>query len=221
MKFKCVIFDLDGTLVDALDDIAVSMNRALESHGYPPVDRSRYGGMVGWGIKKLAYLALPPEAQNEQNAEPVAAQAAAFYAEQPVVHSRPYPGILELTGELKRLKIRLAVLTNKPDPVAQRVIAGLFPPAAFDIVQGDSGDLRKNFRRKPDPAAAWDIIMALGTTPRETVFVGDSEIDMETALAAECHAVGVSWGYRPRRTLEQAGAQRIIDEPAELLRIIK
>jgi phosphoglycolate phosphatase len=217
MKFKCVIFDLDGTLVDTLGDIALSMNRALESQGFKPVPEGEYKTMVGWGIKRLAYLALPPESREEARVEELAASAARFYAEKPLVYSKPYPGILEMLGELKRKKLRTAVLTNKPDPVAQMVIEGLFPPAYFDEVLGDTAE----FPRKPNPASAWDLIMRLDSTPRDTIFVGDSEVDMETALAAECHALGVSWGFRSREALEKAGAQRIIDNPWDLLELIR
>jgi phosphoglycolate phosphatase len=217
MKFKCVIFDLDGTLVDTLGDIAFSMNRALESRGFPPVPREEYAGMVGWGIKRLAFLAMPPAVRDEKTAESLAGLAAEFYEKNPLVHSQPYPGIPELIADLKRLKVKTAVLTNKPDPVAQLVIHGLFPPFSFDILRGD----KPGSSRKPDPASTWDILIDLDLTPRETIFAGDSEIDMETALAAECHALGVSWGYRPRQALVQAGAQRIIDTPGALLTLIK
>jgi phosphoglycolate phosphatase len=172
---------------------------------------------VGWGIKRLAFLALPPAARDEKTAEEVAADAVRFYAEAPLVYSRPYPGIPELVAELRRKRIKAAVLTNKPDPVAQLVIEGLFPPHSGDIVQGDL----PGRPRKPDPASTWEILMQLDSTPRNTIFAGDSEIDMETARAAECHALGVSWGFRSREVLEKAGAQRIINSPRELLGLIQ
>jgi phosphoglycolate phosphatase len=217
LKFTCVIFDLDGTLVNTLEDIARSMNRALEARGFPPVPLASYTDLVGWGIKQLAFLALPPEARDEATVEAVAANAARFYAEEPLVHSKPYPGIPELGAELQRRRIKPAVLTNKPDPVAQLVIEGLFPAGTFDAVRGDIAGRP----RKPDPASTWELIMQLDSTPRNTVFAGDSEIDIETARAAECHALGVSWGFRAREILEKAGAQRIIDRPQELLDLIR
>jgi phosphoglycolate phosphatase len=217
MQFKCVIFDLDGTLVDTIADIALSMNRALESHGYPPAALEDYRAMVGWGIRRLAFLALPPRDQNEETAAIVAAGAARFYAERPLLHSKIYPGIAETVAALRSLKIKTAVLTNKPDPVAHLVINGLFPQGSFDIIQGDRPDLP----RKPDPASTWEILTELDVPPRNAIFMGDSEIDMETALAADCHALGVSWGFRDRRVLEKAGAQRIIDRPEELLALIR
>jgi phosphoglycolate phosphatase len=216
MKYRCVIFDLDGTLVDTLEDIAGSMNRALEGRGFPPLPVESYKKIVGWGIKKLAFGALPEPVRNDENAALVAAEAQQFYAEQPLVHSLPYPGMGDLAAELRRRKVRTAILSNKPDPVAQLVVSGLFPGGAFDLVQGEIPGLP----RKPDPAGAWEILVQLECTPRETIFMGDSEIDMETARNIGCFPLGVSWGFRSRETLEKAGAARIINNPAELLKML-
>jgi phosphoglycolate phosphatase len=215
MKYRCVIFDLDGTLVDTIGDIAASTNRALALHGFPERSAEEYKKIVGWGIKKLALAALPKEARTEAAAEAVAADAAGFYAEKPLVHSRPYPGIRELLAALDRKKILTAVLSNKPDPVAALVVEGLFP-GVFACIRGDMPGLP----RKPDPAGAWEILAELGCTPVDTIFMGDSEIDMETARNAGSFPLGVSWGYRPRETLETAGAALIIDSPGELLDLI-
>ncbi|MDR0878316.1 MAG: HAD family hydrolase [Treponema sp.] len=219
MKHRCVIFDLDGTLADTIGDIAASMNRALALHGFPERAMEEYKKIVGWGIKKLALAALPEEARHnasaETAAEAISADAAKFYAEKPLVYSKPYPGIPKLLAELKRKKIYTAVLTNKPDPVARLVVEGLFP-GAFACIRGDT----PGSKRKPDPAAAWEILVELGCTPGDTIFMGDSEIDMETARNTGCFPLGVSWGYRPRETLETAAAALIIDSPEELLDLI-
>jgi phosphoglycolate phosphatase len=216
MKFKCIIFDLDGTLVDTLEDIAEAMNRALVLRGYPPAPQAEYAAMVGWGIKRLAFLAMPEAVRNEGIAEALAADAARFYAEKPLVYSRPYPGIPAVMEELKRRHIKTAVLTNKPDPVAALVVNGLFPAGSFDLVLGEKPGLP----RKPDPASTWELLTALDRTPRETIFMGDSEVDMETARAAGCLALGVSWGFRDRAALEASGAGRIIDAPEDLLPLL-
>ncbi|MDR3167118.1 MAG: HAD family hydrolase [Treponema sp.] len=220
MRFKCVIFDLDGTLVDTIEDIAASMNRALEVHGFPPAPLEGYPKIVGWGIKKLAYLALPPAAREGEAGETIAAAVAAdasrFYAERPLVYSKPYPGIPELLAALRGKGVKTAVLTNKPDPVARLVTAGLFPPGSFGAVYGE----RPGVPRKPDPASVRNLLRELDCIPGETLFMGDSEIDIETAHGGECHALGVSWGFRPRQVLEKAGADRIIDRPEELLELI-
>jgi phosphoglycolate phosphatase len=216
MRFKCVIFDLDGTLVDTIADIAEAMNHTLAGHGFPPVPTEDYKDFVGRGIRNLARLALPAAAREDRIIDAVTQDAIRRYAARPLVHSRPYGGIPEVVAELKRRKIKTAVLTNKPDPVAQLVVGGLFPPDAFNYVTGE----KPGRPRKPDPASTWEILMKLDCTPRETIFMGDSEVDMETARRADCHALGVSWGFRARPVLEKAGADRIIDRPEELLGLI-
>ena len=215
VKYKGVIFDLDGTLVDTLDDIAVSMNNALKLRDFPELPAGEYREKVGWGIQRLAFLALPEEARQKETAALVAADASRFYAETPLAFSRPYPGIPALVSELGRKKIKTAVLSNKPDPVAQKVITGLFPPGSFIIVQGEI----TGRPRKRDPACVWDLLIELDLTPADIIFAGDSEIDMETAIAAGCFPLGISWGFRPRDTIEKAGARRIIDSPEELLNL--
>jgi phosphoglycolate phosphatase len=216
MKYRCVIFDLDGTLIDTLGDIAASMNRALEGRGFPPLPLEAYKKIVGWGIGRLAFDALPEGERNEKTAALVAEEAQRFYAEKPLIHSQPYPGMADLVAELRRRKIRTAVLSNKPDPVSRLVLEGSFPREAFDLVQGEVPGLP----RKPDPAGAWDILVRLDCTPRETILMGDSESDMQTAINIGCFPLGVSWGFRPRETLEKAGAARIIGRPEEMLELL-
>ena len=211
MKHKGVIFDLDGTLIDTLGDIAASMNKALEKHGFPALETEAYRDKVGWGIRHLASLCLPPE--NEEATDLVAADAVNFYSEAPLVFTRPYPGILELVSELKRKKLKTAILTNKPDPTTQLVVAGLFPPLSFNVVHGEIFGKP----RKPDPSCVWDILVELDLSPSEIIFAGDSEVDIETAVSSGCFPLGVSWGYRSRETVIKAGARGIIDKPIELL----
>ena len=215
-KYKGVIFDLDGTLVDTLGDIAAAMNQALKKRGFTELPVDDYREKVGWGIKHLAFLSLPEAARSREAAELLAADATGFYASSPLVYSRPYPGIPELIDVLPAQKIKTAVLTNKPDPVAQKVIAGLFPPAAFDIVRGESAERA----RKPDPACVWELLVELDLVPASVIFAGDSEIDIETALVSGCYALGVSWGYRSGEIIMKAGAKRLIEKPRELLELL-
>jgi phosphoglycolate phosphatase len=138
--------------------------------------------------------------------------------EQPVEQylSKPYPGIRELLAALKTekgKKITTAVLSNKPDSVLRRLMDHLFGPDAFDIVCG----LQPGVIPKPDPSSVWEMLTDIGCNPHDTVLVGDSEIDIETARNAGCYPLGVSWGFRSRATLEKAGAARIIDSPEEIL----
>jgi len=215
LKYKAVVFDLDGTLVDTLGDIAASMNRALKLHGFPPLAEADYRGKVGWGIERLALLSLPDEARQKETAARVAADAAGFYEENPLTFSRVYPGIQELLGNLLQKKIKTAVLSNKPDPVAQKVVAGLFSPGSFACVQGEI----TGRTRKPDPSSVWELLLDLDITPSNVIIAGDSEIDMETAVSSGCFALGVSWGYRSSEAIIKAGARRIIEKPEELLEL--
>ncbi|MDR0732298.1 MAG: HAD hydrolase-like protein [Treponema sp.] len=217
MRFKCVVFDLDGTLVNTLADIALAMNTALDERGFPALPVAAYSGIVGNGIRHLVRSVLPEEKRNEEVVEELARRAGQLYAEKPVVHSKIYPGIQELLFELGKLKIRSAVLTNKSDLVARMVIDRLFPAGAFEAVQGELPGVP----RKPDPASTWELLLRLDVTPRETIFAGDSEVDLDTARAAECSPLLVSWGFRGREALEKAGAPRIIDRPEELLALVR
>ena len=211
-----VIFDCDGTLVDTLEDIAAAMNRSLYLHGFPSIPLEKYPAMVGWGIVKLAQLALPEEAQTDETIRAVAADAVRIYNEQPLIKTKPYPGMRELAAELKNRKIKTAVLSNKPEPVLTQVIEGLFPAGTFNAIRGE----RPGGGRKPDPALVWDLLAEMDLSPHNVLFMGDSEIDIETARNAGCFPLGVTWGYRTREELEAAGAARIIDKPEEVWDII-
>jgi phosphoglycolate phosphatase len=216
MKHKGVIFDLDGTLVDTLQDIAASMNKALELHGFPVLEIEAYREKVGWGIRRLAFFCLQAGGVNdslEKNAELVAVDAVRFYTEEPVVKTVVYPGIPELTAELRLKKIKTAVLTNKNDPIAQLVISRLFPADTFNIVRGET----KGRPCKPDPGCVWDLLVDMDLNPANVIFAGDSEIDIQTAVSSGCFPLGVSWGYRSRQTIINAGARRVIDRPEEIL----
>jgi phosphoglycolate phosphatase len=215
-KYKGVIFDMDGTLVDTLDDLAASMNRALAYMGFPELPLEEYQDKVGWGTERLAFLSLPEEKRQKETASRLAAQMSLFYAEAPLAHTRPYPGIPELVGIIRQRKIKIAILTNKTDPVAQKVAAGLFPPGSFDIVQGGA----PGKPLKPDPASVWELLVELDLAPSDTIFAGDSEVDIETAVSSGCFPLGVSWGYRSRETITKAGARLIIDRPEEMLELL-
>jgi phosphoglycolate phosphatase len=215
MKYKCVIFDFDGTLVDTLEDIANAMNQSLAAHSFPTVPLEKYRDMVGWGIIRLAELALPEEARSKETVQQVADYAKQIQEELPMEKSlsRPYPGIREMLAELSQIKkISTAVLSNKPDSVLCRLMDELFGPHAFNVVCG----LRPGIPPKPEPQMVWEILAEMGKNPHETIFVGDSEVDIETARNAGCYPLGVSWGFRSRATLEKAGAACIIDTPKEL-----
>jgi phosphoglycolate phosphatase len=216
VKYRCVLFDLDGTLADTTADIALSMNRALEESGFPPRETGEYPALVGRGIENLALDCLPPGERKGETARLVAERARLFYREAPALHSRPYPGIPGLLAELSRRKLDAAVLSNKPDDLTRLVVGKLFAPGSFALVRGEIPGVA----RKPDPGTAWDMLVSLGHTPRQTILAGDSEVDMETARNIGCVPLGVSWGFRSPQVLEKAGAARIIERPEELLDLL-
>ena len=247
MKYKCIIFDCDGTLLDTLGDISCAMNKALSLRGFPVIPQEKYRGMVGWGIYKLAELALPQEARCESNIKTLgdcAAQfmeeaqqkqqtnenrPAALYSEDTCAGTKPYPGINETLVKLSNLKLprnkklSLAVLSNKPDFVLNQVIKYYFPEINFDAVYGmrTAKAVCGDMSPKPDPAIVWELLTELDCLPQDTIFAGDSEIDIETARNAGCFPLGVSWGFRSRAVLEKAGAARIIDKPCELFKFLE
>jgi len=217
MKYRCVIFDCDGTLVDTLEDIAGAMNLSLVEHGFPEVPLEKYRDIVGWGIIRLAELALPQEERTKENIHWVSNYARRLMEQQPIEKSlaKPYPGIPELLAELQSRKIKTAVLSNKPHAALLRIIAAIFPQHYFNSVWG----LRHGAAPKPDPDSVWELLADMGLNPHEAVLMGDSEIDMETARNAGCYPLGVSWGFRSRATIEAAGAAKIIDKPGEFFNI--
>lgn len=205
-----VIFDLDGTLIDSLEDIANALNGALAAHGLPTHGLDAYRRFVGEGVANLVRRSLP----SDQGAlfEAVMADYRVRYAEKMVACTRPYPGIPEVLVALQRRQLKLAVLSNKPDLATQRLVAHFFP-RTFDLVHGE----RLGLPRKPDPRTSIELAAQLGVRPGECAFVGDTRVDMETACAARMLPVGVTWGFRDEHELRTSGAQRIVHRAQDLL----
>jgi phosphoglycolate phosphatase len=211
---KAVIFDLDGTLADTIQDIAEAVNRCLARRGLPEHSPELFKLMVGDGFRNLITRALPENLRNDGYIESMRAEAADDYAGRCLERSRAFPGIRELLGALAERGIALAVLSNKPDELTKKVIAGLFPTVDFAVVRGESPD----FPRKPDPASALDSCARMGARPDETVYLGDSGVDMKTAKAAGFLALGARWGYRSEAELVEADA--LLEAPLDLLQYI-
>lgn len=209
--FELVIFDLDGTLVDSLEDIADAMNRALASVGLPFHPLSSYHQMVGEGLEVLASRALPSDQQHL--ATEVIARYRAWYAEHFADRSAPYPGIGELLDALTRQGTLLAVLSNKNEEFTVQMVRVLLRRWRFARVRGR----RPGVPFKPEPTAALEIARELGVAPGNCALVGDTHIDMETARAAGMFPVGVLWGFRDRTELLSSGAQALLAHPMELL----
>ena len=207
---RAVLFDLDGTLVDTLQDIAHALNGALAAAGLPTWPLAEYRELVGEGARRLVEKALP--ADQQPRAEPLLRDFLRRYDEQLLVHTRPYPGVPELLEALSGRGLRLAVLSNKPHPLTVRVVEGLLPRARFAAVVGQ----REGVPRKPDPTAALRLADELGVPPAAWAYVGDTRTDMQTAVGAGMLPVGVLWGYRGREELLAAGARRLAATPDEL-----
>ena len=212
MTCAAAIFDLDGTLVDSLADIAGAMNRSLAAFGFPTHPVEDYRRFIGEGVQKLAQRVLPPGAEHAR-AELLAAYQV-DYAENMVTSSAPYPGIPALLDALGARELPMAVLSNKPDGPTRTIVAKLFGAGRFRAVAGE----RPGIPRKPDPAAALELARALGARPEEVAFVGDTLVDISTARAAGMRPLGVLWGFRAQEVVE-AGVTTV-QHPEQLLGLL-
>ena len=216
--YKACIFDLDGTLTDTLDSLVFSVNATLEEMELPPITREQCRMFVGNGAKVLMEKALKEGGDCEASRLAEAMERyARIFDENCTYHVIPYEGIERLLQELKRQGRKLAVLSNKPDAQAVKVVESVFGKELFDSIQGQRDDVP----RKPDPAAALAVARRLGASESESVYIGDSEVDVATGRAANMLTVGVTWGFRGREGLIEAGAPCIVRSPEEIMKLIK
>lgn len=213
---KLIIFDLDGTLLNTIADLAQSTNYALQKLGFPTHETDSYRFMVGNGINKLFERALPEGEKSPENVLRVRAEFLPYYNIHNADLSTPYPGIPELLLALHQRGIQMAVASNKYQAATERLIPHYFPQIPFAAIFGQ----REGIPVKPDPTIVHDILQINGTAPEEVLYVGDSGVDMQTALQAGVTACGVTWGFRPRTELEAFHPQYIIDSPEEILHLI-
>ena len=216
MNFKAVLFDLDGTLLDTLPDIRDAMNGVLARHELPQYDRESYRGMIGWGIERLAELALPEDRRAEIAVSDLAEEMRRAYLAHPLGGTKPFDGVPELVEALRRAGVPMAVLSNKLHELTDRLISRTWGDDVFRVVYGARDDLPK----KPHPAAAHRIASDLGVEPWQMAFIGDTAIDMETAQVAGMYPVGVSWGYRDVEELWMHGAAMVVSKPEEIYPLI-
>ncbi len=216
MKFRAVLFDMDGTLLDTLRDIAESMNAVLEAKGFPAHPIDLYRIFVGDGMDTLVRRALPAENHGESMVEDCIGVMRDEYARRWDRHSAPYPGIDRMLDALVGRGIRLAILSNKPDDFTLEMSARYLGRWEFAAVAG----ARDGMPKKPDPAAALAIARDMDVHPGEFVYLGDTGTDMKTAVAAGMYPLGVLWGFRGAEELLASGAKRLLKEPLDLLEII-
>ncbi|HEU4790289.1 MAG TPA: HAD family hydrolase [Flavobacterium sp.] len=216
MKFKGVIFDLDGTLVNSLEDIADAMNTVLQNLNYPTHNYEAYQYFIGSGLRNLVSKALPATHNNEKHIDHCYQLMIEEYRDNCTRKTKPYDGIIELLDHLISNNIKLSVFSNKSDELTKKITTALFPNY-FDPIVGLSVEALK----KPNPSEAIAISKSLGLKTEEIIFVGDSGIDMQTATNANMLAVGVSWGYRPIEELIANGAKHILSKPLDLIQILQ
>jgi len=217
MNYKAVIFDLDGTLLNSLEDIADSANSVLSNHDLPTHKPDDYKIFVGSGISELMSRALPEKEKDPDTIDDYVKEFREEYARNWNVKTEPYAGIAAMLDELVSRKIKIAVLSNKLHAFTKQCVDELLPRWKFNIVMG----LQNDIPPKPDPTSALQIAKQLNIDPLHILYVGDSDIDMKTALAACMHPVGVLWGFRTKKELQKNGAKTLIEKPQELLDLIE
>lgn len=216
LSTKAVIFDLDGTLLNTYEDLANAVNYGLRQNGLPEHDAERYKMFAGNGTDMMITRALPCDKRDEATLKKVRDVYFEYYNAHSGELTRPYNGIPELLAELRARGIKLAVVSNKVDFMAQSVVKEYFKDA-FDFVTGQ----RDGMAAKPDPTMVFQVMEMFGTTGEECIFVGDSGVDAETGRNAGIFTVGVLWGFRGEQELRENGASAVISCPCELLNYIK
>lgn len=214
MKYTTAIFDLDGTLLNTLGDLADAVNAAIVPRGLVPATEEQVRQRVGNGIRNLIRLSLP-EGTPDADIDDCLAVFRAYYNEHMMNRTVPYDGIADVLRALKAAGMRIAVLSNKYDPASKALVAHYFPGLA-DLTFGERPDVP----RKPDPASCREVMDLLHAAPQTTIYIGDSAVDMNTAKNAGLTSIGVTWGFRSRETLIESGACMLADRPTELLPLL-
>ncbi len=214
-KFKAVVFDLDGTLLNTIEDIGNSMNLVLESMGFPLHTIPEYKILVGKGMHNLVTSSLPPDSRDNRTVDICFEKMFEEYSSRWGDKTHPYPGIPELLDSLTEKEIKLAILSNKTHPITLLVVDKFLHKWNFEAVFGE----RPGVPRKPDPASAFEVMEILNIPGEEIIYLGDSGSDMETANSAGMYAVGALWGFRNADELMEHGAKLMIQTPEELLKL--
>jgi phosphoglycolate phosphatase len=216
MQFPAVIFDLDGTLLDTLADIAESANRVLAHRGCPAHPVDAYRQFVGEGVRRLFERALPADRRQPEVVDECVAGFRQAYARNWNFQTKAYDGVVELLDALSARDVMMAVLSNKPDRFTRRCVDEYLSRWRFEVVLGQ----REGVPRKPDPAGALEIASRLDVPTDRCIYLGDSATDMRTARTAGMRAVGAAWGFRSVEELESGGAEVIIQRPMDFLAIV-
>ncbi|MCW8795606.1 MAG: HAD family hydrolase [Chlorobium sp.] len=217
MNFKAVIFDLDGTLLDSLTDLANTLNSVLESNGLPTHTRETVRYLVGYGMDELVRTSLPQELRKQgELLEKLKKEMQENYAKTWMNTTIPYPGIAELLDWIDTIPIKKGVLSNKPDRFTKLCVETLLGSWKFDSVSGH----HPGISHKPAPEGALHMSDEMAVAPPEILYAGDSEVDMQTAIAAGMYPLGVLWGFRTEKELLESGAKKLVETPQEIIELL-
>ncbi|MHC4883954.1 MAG: HAD family hydrolase [Planctomycetota bacterium] len=216
MAYEAVIFDLDGTLLDTLEDLADSANKTLGEMDAPAHPVEAYKTFVGDGIEQLMKRALPEDRRDEATVAAAVERQRKNYADGWDRSTRPYDGVSELLTGLHQKHVRMGILSNKPDDMTKLCVTQLLPIHLFTIVQG----ALPGIPRKPNPAPAMEVAGRLDVLPDRILYVGDTDTDMKTAVNAGMYPVGALWGFRSGEELTAAGAKTLLESPTDLLNLL-
>lgn len=214
MKFQFVFFDLDGTLLDTLDDLRDSVNTILGRHDLPPITRPEAAHFLGNGAAHLVHSALKGRATEEAE-QKILEEYKLFYQQHCRIRTAPYAGVMDLLADLKRAGVRMAVVSNKPDPAVKELNTAFFG----EELEAAIGE-KPGVRRKPAPDTLFEAMRLMGAERENCVYIGDTEVDIQTAKNAAMPCISVSWGFRSVSELKEAGADIIADSAEELKKIL-
>ena len=213
---KLAIFDLDGTLLNTIEDLGHAANHALEAHGFATHSIASYPFFVGNGVRRLIERVLPEEARTESTIDRLLVDFKTYYNDHNTDFTKPYDGIPELLTHLTSRGVAIAVASNKYQAATEKLVAHYFPTLHFAAVEGQKDDVPV----KPDPSIVFEILAKAKTPKADTIYIGDSGVDMETARRACVDSVGVTWGFRPEKELVENHADTIVHAPAHIEQLI-
>ena len=216
MKKKLVIFDLDGTLLNTIEDLGHAVNHALEKNGYATHTIASYPFFVGNGVRRLITRVLPEDYRKDDIIDKLLRDFKGYYDEHCCDYTKPYSGIPELLQDLRDQGVRVAVASNKYHSAVEKIIGHYFGDVEWAAIEGQKDGVNV----KPDPSVVFAILGKARVRKAEVLYVGDSGVDMETARRACIDSVGVTWGFRPEKELVESYAGTIINKPEDILSLI-
>ncbi len=216
MHFKSILFDLDGTLLNTLEDLGNAANHVLKKNGFPIHTIDEYRFFVGDGIAMLIKRALPEDKRSEAIIRLCIQAYREEYRRNWNVKTKPYDGITEMLDALTSRHLKMAVLSNKPDEFTKLCVNELFSLWTFEVVLGQ----RRSFPIKPDPSGAIEIARCMNIPPVDFIYLGDTAIDMKTATASGMFPAGATWGYRSEKELQESGARALLKTPLEVMGLL-